>query len=138
MPDRVSNEDERAALLANEEFYRAFRDGDFAAMSRLWAAQLPVACLHPGTPLLLGRQAVLASWKQVLSAPPPMRCQGSTVQVFGETALVYCYEGGDNQPMHLAATNVFAKEGGAWRMVHHHAGPLSEPIASVRSASTLN
>jgi hypothetical protein len=25
----------------------------------------------------------------------------------------------------LAATNVFVREGGEWRIVHHHAGPIA-------------
>lgn len=43
-----------------------------------------------------------------------------------------CYEGIEAQPAHLAATNAFVLEDGAWRMVHHHAGPLSQPIPEPR------
>ncbi len=30
-------------------------------------------------------------------------------------------------PNVLVATNVFLREDGAWRMVHHHAGPCAAP-----------
>jgi len=60
-----------------------------------------------------------------------------SVQVFGDTAIVYCYEASGAEPAHLAATNVFVREGLAWRMVHHHAGPLAEPRAP-RRAEDLN
>jgi hypothetical protein len=63
--------------------------------------------------------------------------QEPNVQLFGDTAIVYCYEAASGEPAHLAATNVFVREGAAWRMVHHHAGPLAEPRAP-RRANDLN
>ena len=46
--------DEEAVLAANEAFYRAFAARDFAAMDALWAAEAPVACIHPGWDALVG------------------------------------------------------------------------------------
>lgn len=137
----MTTDDERAVLAANAAFYRAFNDGDYAAMSEVWATQAPVACLHPGASLLLGRAAVLGSWGQILRQKPgfTLRCDEPKAQLFGNTAVVYCYEGGDDQPAHLVATNVFVREARGWRMVHHHAGPLSEPRPPARKViSTLN
>jgi len=121
---------ERAVLAANAQFYRAFNLGDSAEMSALWAARSPVACLHPGESLLLGRQLVLDRWREILALRPPftLRCNNPVVQILGSTALVCCYEGADNSPAHLAATNVFVYEDERWRMVHHHAGPLAAPL----------
>jgi ketosteroid isomerase-like protein len=126
----MSVHNEAAALRANASFYRAFTAGDYAAMSQLWAERAPLICLHPGAPALFGREAVLDSWRQVLSSPPGfvMRCDHARVHLIGELAIVTCYEGNDDRPAHLAATNVFIIEDGAWRMLHHHAGPLSTPI----------
>jgi ketosteroid isomerase-like protein len=131
---------ESAVLLANASFYRAFSEGDQQAMSELWAARASVACFHPGSPLLLGRDAVLKSWQQILGQRPAfkLRCDVATVALFEGTAIVFCYEGGEGQPSHLAATNVFVLEDGGWRMVHHHAGPLSDPIPEPRSADLVN
>lgn len=122
---------EREVLEANQSFYRAFNQRDFAAMSALWAERAPVACLHPGQPLLVGREAVLRSWREILTTSPgfTLRSDDASVQLFGDTAIVYCYEGGDDTPAHLAVTNVFVREDGVLRMVHHHAGPLSAPRA---------
>lgn len=130
---------EREALAANAEFYRAFNAGDFAAMQALWAEERPIACLHPGQPLLFGREVVLHAWRQILAQQPSFELRGDEprVQLLGDTAIVYCYEAGGDQPAHLAATNVFVREGSAWRMVHHHAGPLSTPRPARRS-SALN
>jgi hypothetical protein len=133
-------ESESAVLLANASFYRAFSEGNASAMSELWARHAPVACIHPGAPMLVGREPVLQSWRQILRADRAvaLRCDSATVQLLGVVALVLCYEGGEAQPAHLAASNVFVLEEGAWRMVHHHAGPLSTPIAPAESAKFVN
>lgn len=130
---------ESEVLAANAQFYRAFNSGDLANMTALWAERSPVACLHPGQPLLLGREAVLRAWRDILTHGPgfSLRSDEPVVQLFGDTAIVYCYEATGEQPAHLVATNVFVREGSSWRMVHHHAGPLAEP-RPVRSRSELN
>lgn len=130
---------ESEVLAANASFYRAFTEGDLSQMKVLWAEEAPVACLHPGQPLLLGREAVFRAWRDILSHPPELELHGlePSVQLFGHTAIVYCYEATGNHGAHLAATNVFVRERGAWRMVHHHAGPLAEPRAA-RPARSLN
>ena len=129
MADRERTGKEAAVIEANHEFYRAFSRGDYAAMSELWARSAPVACLHPGAKLLAGRQAVLASFRELLAAAPAwkMVSRDATVHLLGDAALVLCLEANGDQPAHLAATNAFVLEGGRWRMVHHHAGPLSVP-----------
>ena len=121
---------EVAVLEANTEFYRAFSAGDVAAMSQLWAEQAPVACVHPGNNVIVGRSGVLASWRQILPqvAGVAMSGRAPRVHLLGDVAFVTCLEANGKQPAHLAATNVFQLEGGRWRMVHHHAGPLSQPV----------
>lgn len=140
MSDLDSVNSEGEVLAANAKFYEAFSEGDIAAMTELWAARLPLACLHPGAPLLLGRKAVLDGWRQILGVRPTivLRCQRAKVQFFGNRAIVYCYEGAPNQPCLSAATNVFVREDGVWRMVHHHAGVLSKPIPPEHATSHLN
>jgi ketosteroid isomerase-like protein len=129
-----------AVLSANALFYRAFTDGDYAAMCDLWAEQAQVACLHPGARTLVGRGAVLESWKQILGGTSrfELRCRQPIVQVAGDAAIVTCYEASDDEPAHLAATNVFVMEDGRWRMVHHHAGPLSSPVPRSPDPASLN
>lgn len=139
MMDRERARMEAAVLEANQEFYRAFNRGDFAAMSELWAREAPVACLHPGARLLSGRSAVLASFRELLAAAPAWKMVGrdATVHLFPPAAFVTCLEANGDQPAHLAATNIFVLEGGRWHMVHHHAGPLSVPEPR-RPASFVN
>jgi hypothetical protein len=125
---------ESAVLLANAGFYRAFSEGDAPGMLALWAKRAPLTCLHPGAGLLAGK-AVLDSWRQILGGEGgfELRCDSPTVRLFGDVAIVQCYEGTEDQPAHLAATNAFVLEDGVWRMVHHHAGPLSQPIPEPRA-----
>jgi len=119
---------EREVLEANTAFYAAFARKDAEAMDALWAREAPVACVHPGWEPLLGREAVLDSWRRILlggGAPPEIRCERASVHVQGDWAWVVCVEvlpGGV-----LAATNLFVREEGRWRMVHHHASPMAPP-----------
>jgi len=116
---------ELEVLEANEAFYRAFAAHDFEAMASLWAERHPVACSHPGWDVLDGRAEVLASWRAILGSPSPptVACALAQAHMLGEVAYVTCKEilpGG-----HLAATNLFAREGGRWRLVHHQASPIA-------------
>jgi len=131
---------ELTVLAANRDFYRAFSDGDFEAMSKVWAERAPASCLHPGLPALVGRAAVLESWQRILDPADgwEMSCRAARAHVIGEAAFVTCLEASGDRPAHLAATNVFVLEDGRWRMVHHQAGPLSEPIAKSPSPETSN
>ena len=134
--------DEDAVLAANEAFYRAFAARDLAAMDALWAAEAPVACIHPGWDALVGRAAVMESWAAILGGPgaPQSRSEAAHAFVLGPSAFVICrevLEGG-----RLIATNVFAQEHGGWRMVHHQAGPASQaqpaPPAAERPPGPLH
>lgn len=127
-------------LLANERFYKAFSDGDFEAMSELWAHGVPVVCFHPTAPLLVGREAVLQSWRQLLRGVSSfaLRCEDAVITVVNDTAILTCYEAAGDEPAHLAATNVFVLEEGQWKMVHHHAGPLSRPIRRQGPATVVH
>jgi ketosteroid isomerase-like protein len=146
MLGKMSEQSERVAtevavLEANRDFYRAFSDCDFDAMSRLWAERAPVACMHPGIPVIVGRSRVLASWKRVLENAEEgwkMSCRGARAHVWGDAAFVTCFEASGDGPAHLTATNVFVLEDGHWRMVHHQAGLLSEPIPTSASPDASN
>ena len=132
--------DEAAILAANAAYYRAFGTGDFAAMSRIWAED-NVSCIHPGWPVLLGRQAILESYREILRNPDQERIEprNETVMVEGEEARVFCVEfvGGAA----LATTNLFKRVAGAWRMTHHQASPIAalvEEVVSQPSSRRLN
>lgn len=114
-----------AVLFANEAFYLAFRNRDVAAMEALWSHHPAVACIHPGWQALIGREAVLESWRAILggSNAPAIRPRAARASLVGETGLVLCYEEIEGSDGLLIATNIFLREGATWKLVHHQAGP---------------
>ena len=115
--------EEREVLAANAAFYEAFAARDVARMEELWAKTLPVAVIHPGWPAVHGRDAVLETWRRILEGPgsPAITCANARAHVAGETAFVICSE--CLPEGELVATNIFLREGGRWKLVHHQAGP---------------
>lgn len=128
----MPTDDEIAVLAANDAFYDAFEGEDAQAMETLWAADAPCACVHPGWDPVVGRTAVLSTWRGILGGgnAPHVKVDSARVLVYGEVALVVCIEHvsareGPGSAL-LSATNVFVREQGAWRITHHHASPLSQ------------
>lgn len=122
--------DERAAIAANEAFYRAFCARDVRAMEGLWAHDVPVSCVHPGRPPMRDRDTILRSWRAIFNeeSMPEASAEDSQVSVMGAVACVTCYErlsGARGEDLGiLVATNLFVREGGVWRLCHHHSSPL--------------
>lgn len=117
-------DDEQAVLQANAAFYAAFATRDAAAMDGLWSRRVPVTCIHPGWNVLTGREIVIESWDAILSNPeqPRIVSGGAQATLLGDTAIVICRELVSGNP--LAATNVFVRENGTWRLAHHQSGPV--------------
>lgn len=125
---RLEEEDHEGVLEANRNFYRAFMQRDAAAMEELWASTVPVACLHPGQPALFDRGAIMASWKAIMrnpSSPSEIRVVEDSVVVRGRMALVVCRE--VLPGAHLMATNMFVREGDAWKIAHHQSAVAPPP-----------
>ncbi len=118
--------DRDAVLFANEAFYAAFEGRDYESMEKLWSQTAPISCIHPGGGPVYDREAVLKGWQSILSnqTTSDIRCIGPRVRMFGDYAVVICFEviAGNN----LIASNTFVREGRAWKLVHHQAGPTAE------------
>jgi ketosteroid isomerase-like protein len=125
--DAVS--DQISVLFANEAFYAAFANRDFGAMREIWSSSPAVTCIHPGWAPIIGRQDVLRSWQAILSNPqsPLIICSNASAYVIRDVAYVLCHEHVEQTA--LVATNVFVRESGGWKMVHHQAGPSPPPSA---------
>lgn len=118
--------DKDGVLAANAAFYRAFAEADLAAMERLVARRHAVAVIHPGWPVVSGRKPVMETWQMIFSeGPQAVRPVSPEVLPLGEAALVIVYEkAGD---VYLAASNMFVREDGEWRLACHQAGPITAP-----------
>jgi ketosteroid isomerase-like protein len=129
MADSLTDID--AVLKANLDFYRAFNERNIEAMEALWSTAAPVLCVHPGWNALAGRGAVMQSWQAILANPdaPGVMVHDDRAFLYGDLAIVQCEE--ELNSGHLVATNMFVRESGGWRMIHHQASPLV-----VRSGAT--
>jgi ketosteroid isomerase-like protein len=105
-------------------------------MARVWSER-DVTCVHPGWPPINGRAAVLASYRGIMSNPnqPPVTAHEEQVIVTGDVARLICVEAVAGAQ--LIATNLFMRDGEAWRLIHHQASLLSAPRAAPQ-APTLN
>jgi ketosteroid isomerase-like protein len=115
---------EAEVLAANQAFYDAFLRGDLLVIEALWASRAPVACIHPGWSALHGRAEVIESWRAILGggSGPEVRCTHPRAAVIGDSAYVICGE--SIEGAELVATNLFVREDGAWKLVHHQASPV--------------
>ncbi len=118
-----------AVLFANDAFYAAFAERDQDAMERVWSAEKPISCTHPGWQTLDGHEEVMESWAAILSNPeaPEIFCRARRAAIYGDMAIVTCVEEittQNDEHEFLAATNVFVRTGRVWTMVHHQAGPV--------------
>lgn len=129
--ESMRQSDEEEIKAANRAFYRAFAAGDVASMDALWARERPVACIHPGGPVLASRPVIMDSWASVLFGAGRATVNVQKIRVFfiSGMAFVTCYERvGDAL---FAATNVYAREQEAWKMMFHQSTPA---LALVREA----
>ena len=119
--------DKDAILGANAAYYDAFETADFAKMSGIWADD-DVSCIHPGWPVLIGRQAILDSYRNILRSPNQERIEhrNDTVMISGSEGRVFCVEIVGGMP--LAVTNWFRRINGTWRMIHHQASPIAAMV----------
>ena len=114
-------------LAANEAFYQAFNQRDLDLMATVWASSDQVSCIHPGWNVLQGRENVLESWRAILTNPgqPRIVAGGASVAFVGPVALVLGRELVGGSP--LVSTNLFVREGDAWKLLHHQSGPVDPP-----------
>jgi len=132
--------DSEDVLAANEAFYRAFGAGDFDAMTAVWTAGQDATCIHPGWPPVRGREKVMDTWRHILVEPPrpPICPLEAGAFVYGDSAVVVCYETIGH--IYLSASNVFVREAGGWRLVHHQSGQSEKVPKSVieQSGKTIH
>lgn len=120
---------------ANTALYEAFESADVDRMQQVWDETDPdaVVCVHPGWPMLRGRDQVLRSWAAVMAGTEYIQFFLTDVRitVLGDTAIVTCQEnvltevtesGSGNAA--VVATNVLVRRPGGWRVQVHHGSPV--------------
>ena len=133
----VAKDDIAAVRSTNERFYRAFEKLDMEAMAAVWSKADYVKCIHPGWGLLVGWDAVRASWEIIFRntgeikftlTEVQMDCRGSLAWLTLTENILSQVEG-RVAATSVLATNVFEKSGSVWRLIHHHASHILTPPA---------
>lgn len=95
-------------------------------MQEIWGHGEHVQCLHPAANCIQGREDVLESWRLVLRGEFKMRLEDVRVHAMQDTGYVTCVEimNAGEATGRTIATNIFEKQGGMWKIVLHHGGPL--------------
>lgn len=118
-------------LAANAAFYAAFEARDLDAMSEVWLHEDHIACTHPGWATLRGWPAVAASWFALFQGDGAMQfiITNASARAAGDAGWVTCDENllAGPQAQTVAATNVFVRHEGAWRLVVHHGSGIVGP-----------
>lgn len=132
-----------AVRAANSAFYAAFEARDLDAMAEVWERSERASVTHPGWPRLSGWGRVAGSWDAIFRHTPYIQfvLTDERIDVVGDAAWVTVDEnilqaagGADDEGdrgsdgalagARVAATNVFVRDGDAWRMVMHHGSPV--------------
>ena len=131
--DAVADEVEVEAV--NAAMYEAFEAADVDRMQTVWdeVDSAAVVCVHPGWPMLRGREQVLRSWSAVMAGTEYIQffLTDVRVSVLGDTAVVTCTENVLTEVTEAAhagssvvATNVLVRRPGGWRVQVHHGSPV--------------
>lgn len=110
-------------------FYAALSKGDLNAVMALWADDDAIVCNHPSGPRLIGRTAVEASFRDILShgglhiRPSRVHAVRTADMAVHSLIEVIAVSGpGGTQEVEVIATNIFVRTPQGWRMLMHHAG----------------
>ncbi len=128
---------------ASERFYAALTsvlNGDARPMMDIWSHSSDVTTMHPIGEREVGWEQVEGPWQQVASMCSGGRVaiEESLIRVVGDLAYEVGTESGDGTMAGEAVsfqhrvTNIYRREGGVWKMVHHHTdkSPAMEEIVS--------
>ena len=125
----MSAEDE--VRRASGQFYAALNrmvNGDAGPLAEIWSHGVAVTTMHPIGGREVGWDKVRDAWEQVakLASDGQVKLGDQLIQVVGDMA----YELGTEQgsvklaghqvPIEHRVTNIYRRESGAWKVVHHH------------------
>lgn len=115
-------------LAVNQAFYDAHESRDLVAMAAVWEHSGRVVCVHPGWQILRGWPAVEESWRRILGGPGRNQfiLTNIAVTVHGQIAWVTVDENlvAGTTAGTIAASNVFVRDTGSWKLVLHHGSPV--------------
>jgi ketosteroid isomerase-like protein len=122
---------ENEVRAASEKFYAALNrmiNGDAGPLGDIWSHSATVTTMHPIGGRQVGWDEVRGSWEQVakLASAGQVKLVDQIIQVAGDMAYELGVEegqvtlAGQLVPIEDRVTNVYKREAGAWKIVHHH------------------
>ncbi len=125
----MSTEDE--VRKASDLFYSALNrmaNGNAGAMGDIWSHGSTVTAMHPIGGREVGWEAVRTSFEQVakLASDGKIEVKDQLIRVAGDMAYELGIEhgqfklGGHQVAIEQRVTNVYQRESGSWKIVHHH------------------
>ncbi len=116
---------------ASTQFYASLNrmvGGDSAAMADIWSHNAAVTALHPIGGRDIGWDAVKGSFEKVaqLASGGNVELNDQLIRVVGEMAYEVGIEHGQIKlagqlaSIEHRVTNIYQREAGAWKIVHHH------------------
>jgi len=116
---------------ASKQFYTALNrmaNGDAGPMASAWSHGPEVTALHPIDGREIGWNAVKASFERFaqIAADGNIDLKEQLIHVDGDVAYELgveqgeCKLGGHPVAIKHRVTNIYRREGGGWRMIHHH------------------
>ena len=115
----------------SEQFYAALNrmlNGDAGPLADIWSHSAAVTTMHPIGGREVGWDIVRQSWEQVaqIATEGKVKLSDQIFQVVGDMAYELGVEqgqakfAGQQVTIEHRATNIYRREAGAWKIVHHH------------------
>jgi ketosteroid isomerase-like protein len=125
----MSTEDE--VRNASNQFYAALNkmaNGSSQSLSDIWSHSPAVTTMHPIGGRQVGWKDVWATWDQTAQAASEgqVKLQDQFIRVVGDMAYEIGVEdagfriAGQKVTDQVRVTNIYQKEGGTWKIIHHH------------------
>ena len=133
MTDEATSDDD-GVRAANSAFYAALEARDLDAMSDVWEHSDRIVVTHPGWPMLRGWARVAGSWDAIFRNTGYIQfvLTDELVTVVGDSAWMTLDENilqagasDDLSGSKATSVNVFVRGDDGWKMVVHHASPVS-------------
>jgi ketosteroid isomerase-like protein len=116
---------------ASDQFYAALNrmiKGDAGSLSEIWSHGATVTTMHPIGGRQVGWDNVLESFQQVagIASAGQVKLEDQIIQITGDLAYELGVErgqatiAGQQVTLDHRVTNVYRREAGSWKIVHHH------------------
>lgn len=116
---------------ASKQFYAALNkmvNGSSQSLSDIWSHNSEVTTMHPIGGRQIGWKDVWATWDQTaqVASEGQVKLEDQFIRVVGDMAYEIGVENagimiaGQKITDQVRVTNIYQKEGGTWKIVHHH------------------